>query len=225
MILVLGGTSDTHRVVDSLKDDFIITVATDYGFNVFYRLYGERVKQVKFSEKTLTDFIKRYRINRIVDTTHPYAKEISRIAKNVSAKIGIPYEDKKRDVSVELDYKRIFLAKNTEEAKRFFKKNCKSILFTIGSKLLDEFIEFKNNGYFRVLPFSDSIDRCFRLGIEPSRIIAMQGPFSSKLNKALLDEFDIDCLVSKNSGRAGGLDAKIEAAKRKGCYLVILLDI
>ncbi|WP_025209390.1 precorrin-6A reductase [Hippea sp. KM1] len=223
MILILGGTSDTHKVVDSLKEPYIITVATDYGFSVFFRLYGERVKRIRFTEESLRGFIEKHGIDRIIDTTHPYAKEISRIARSVSSYMGIPYENRKRKLSVEFDYEGIFLAKDIEQAKEFLKNNCNRILFTIGSKPLDEFVDFKDRGYFRILPYSSSIDRCLKLGIEPKRIIAMQGPFSVKLNEALIDEFGIDCLVSKNSGKAGGLDSKIEAARRKNIRVVMLL--
>jgi precorrin-3B C17-methyltransferase len=41
----------------------------------------------------------------------------------------------------------------------------------------------------------------------------MQGPFSKRANEALWADWNIDCVITKESGDAGGLPAKIEAAR------------
>jgi precorrin-3B C17-methyltransferase len=41
----------------------------------------------------------------------------------------------------------------------------------------------------------------------------MQGPFSQRANEALWADWKIDCVITKESGEAGGLPAKIEAAR------------
>ena len=51
----------------------------------------------------------------------------------------------------------------------------------------------------------------------------MQGPFSKELNEAIIKEFDCKYLVSKLSGKSGGFDEKIEAAKSTGCKAIIIL--
>jgi precorrin-6x reductase len=50
----------------------------------------------------------------------------------------------------------------------------------------------------------------------------MQGPFSTALNCALIDTFNIDCIISKCSGKSGGFYEKLEAAKIKQIDLVLI---
>ena len=50
----------------------------------------------------------------------------------------------------------------------------------------------------------------------------MQGPFSLALNLALMRQFDIRYLVTKDGGTAGGFGEKAEAARQAGATLVVI---
>ena len=50
----------------------------------------------------------------------------------------------------------------------------------------------------------------------------MQGPFSRELNLALLRQFAIRTLVTKESGDFGGFREKAEAARAAGCALLMV---
>ena len=50
----------------------------------------------------------------------------------------------------------------------------------------------------------------------------MQGPFSCQLNKALIEQFHIRYLVTKDGGAAGGFAEKVQAAAETGVQLVVL---
>ena len=50
-------------------------------------------------------------------------------------------------------------------------------------------------------------------GIKGRQILALQGPFSTEMNAAILKQYDIHHMVTKNSGRTGGYQEKLEAAK------------
>ncbi len=228
MILILGGTVDTHRAVELMKDEeFLISVATDYGYSLFNEKYPNKVVKKKFDKTTLTRFIAENSVVEIVDTTHPYAKEISKTAKDVARALNIKYVQKKRDFLDEdkVSYDKAVFVDNVNEALTFLKSNCSTILFSIGSKKLNYFKEFRDSSYFRILPFEESIKKCREIGIDYTRIIAMQGPFSENIDKVFIEEFGIDCVVSKNSGKEGGLLEKIEAARRTGIYIVIIGSI
>ena len=57
--------------------------------------------------------------------------------------------------------------------------------------------------------------RAIELGHAAATVIlplAMQGPFSEGLNAALWRDQRIDCVVTKDSGEAGGFSAKVRAA-------------
>ena len=50
----------------------------------------------------------------------------------------------------------------------------------------------------------------------------MQGPFSLGLNIALMEQFSIHYLVTKDGGAAGGFAEKVQAAQTAGAQLVVL---
>lgn len=231
MILILGGTTDTHKFIENthLKTNFIITVATDYGFLLYKKKYGNNVIKINFNKELLQSFIEEHKITKIIDTTHPYATDISQLAKSCADELNIDYIYAKRKLleaeflEVINSYERAFLFKNYREITNYLKTaNYKCIFFTIGVKNLHIFKDFMYKSYVRILPDVESIKKCLQLGIEQKRIIAMQGPFTTLLNCALIDTFKIDCMISKCSGKAGGLYEKIEAARLKQIDILLV---
>ena len=69
--------------------------------------------------------------------------------------------------------------------------------------------------YPRVLPTLESIAACEAANIPHRNIIAMQGPFSFALNQAMMEQFHIRWLVTKDGGAAGGFAEKVQAASTK----------
>ena len=51
-----------------------------------------------------------------------------------------------------------------------------------------------------MLPRADSLSACGAAGVPASHVIAMQGPFSRELNEALIRQFRIAYLVTKDGG-------------------------
>lgn len=93
-----------------------------------------------------------------------------------------------------------------------------NVLLTTGSKELHHFAVpgLVERCWPRVLPMLASLARCLDLGFPPAHILCMQGPFSRELNAALLRQYDIRVLVTKDTGGYGGFQAKAEAAGRQG---------
>ena len=50
----------------------------------------------------------------------------------------------------------------------------------------------------------------------------MQGPFTVEMNVAMLQQYNIRCLVTKDGGAAGGFAEKAAAAAQCGVQLVVL---
>ena len=76
--------------------------------------------------------------------------------------------------------------------------------------------------YVRVLPTHDSIAACEVAGIPHRNIIAMFGPFSQRMNEAMLEQYHISYLVTKEAGRNGGFEEKLRAAKRCGVKAIVI---
>ena len=100
-----------------------------------------------------------------------------------------------------------------------------NILTTTGSMELYEYTkikDYKNRIYCRVLSHSGIIQAGEKIGIEGRHLIGMVGPFSKNMNKAMLQEFDIRYLVTKDAGISGGFLEKMEAALELGVTLIVV---
>ena len=97
------------------------------------------------------------------------------------------------------------------------------VLLATGAKELPAFAALDPTRlYPRVLPTLAGIAACEAAGIPHRNILAMQGPFTKELNAALLHQFHIDYMVTKDGGAAGGFVEKAEAAARCGVQLIVL---
>ena len=98
-----------------------------------------------------------------------------------------------------------------------------NILLATGAKELPAFAALgPARLYPRVLPTQSGIAACEAASIPHRNIIAMQGPFSQELNEALIRQFSINFLVTKDGGAAGGFAEKAAAAAAAGAVLVVL---
>ena len=99
------------------------------------------------------------------------------------------------------------------------------IFATTGSKELEalcQIPDYQKRVYARVLPTSNVLKKCEKLGITGSHLIAMQGPFSTEMNTLFLRQTKAEWLLTKDSGRAGGFQEKVEAARENGTRVVVI---
>lgn len=223
MILVLAGTKDGRIIAERLfKKGFNITATTvtSYGNNFSE---GIKVQVGALDETKLFKMAKRNNIDLIIDATHPFAKEISKLAIKVCQDLKIPYFRYERK-SLEHEIDKVIWATDFEQAAIKIEKFDRIFLAT-GSKNLDKFLKLKEQGkkiFARVLPISTVIKRCEDLGFTSDEIIAIQGPFSYEMNIALFLQTCCDVVVTKESGKTGGLVEKIEAAKKLDIPIVVI---
>jgi precorrin-6A/cobalt-precorrin-6A reductase len=100
-------------------------------------------------------------------------------------------------------------------------------MLTTGSKTLRIFTERllhmpDTTLIARMLPRKDNMEKCEELGIEQKHIVAMQGPFSKELNKALYRHYGITLMITKESGKVGAVDEKLEAALELGIRTIVI---
>ncbi|MGE4267566.1 MAG: precorrin-6A reductase [Deferribacterales bacterium] len=217
--LVIGGTSDTREYIKNLNEDYVVSVATQYGYESFRNDFPTVL--IRFDEDTLTAFILEHGITAIADTTHPFAKNITALAVKTAEKLGLPYINAMRIPKLESDYEGIIIVESYEEAAERAKE-FSSVLLTIGSNRIDAFKDVIHKCLIRVLPYEKSIEKCRLAGAEYKQIIAMQGPFSEEFNIALMREIEADALVTKLSGDSGGFKEKISACEKTGAACIVI---
>lgn len=217
-VLIYGGTTEGRLIAEQLCDagfSCIVCVATEYGETVLKEREGIRLHLGRLDEKQMRALIGTEDFLAVVDATHPFAALVSQNIRESLQNTEIPYLRLKRDTHYNaVDEARLRWFADVPSCAETLLKTEGNILLTTGSKELGSFCteELKDRLYVRVLPSKESVELCEKHGICGKQIIAMQGPFSAQMNEALLRQFQISCLVTKESGAAGGFMEKIEAA-------------
>ena len=234
MIWIIGGTKDGRDILEKLvsvknKKDILVSTATSYGGELLkkYTLDSKKNIQVickKLDEEKMEKVITEKNINLIIDASHPYAANVSRSILKVTKKLGTKYLRFEREM---LDYgdENVFKFETLSQMNEFISKyENKNILSTLGSNNLEEIkaMSKKNNLFVRILPTTASIQKAENLGYLPKNIIAMQGPFSKNMNIAMLKDFKIDYLITKESGETGGELQKVEACQECGVKILAI---
>ena len=222
MIWVVGGTSNATEICERLVVaglSVVVSVTTDFGRQLS-EFPGIEVVQGKLSLDGMEQLIQNYRVRLVVDASHPFAAEVSSNAMLAAEKIGVPYLRFER---ANTRFENATYVDDYEEAVAYLADKQGNILLTTGSKFVAKFIPLGvERLYARVLSTSDSIALCEQAGLKPVNVIAMCGVGSVALNMALLKEFDIQFLVTKESGAEGGLQEKIEAANQMNAEVIII---
>jgi len=233
MILLLGGTSDARELAQKLHEANlpVLTSVVHENGAAEYLSRGLNIRCGRLDETAMSDLIQNENINVLVDATHPFADLASETAMKVAKQMNILYMRYERAPLEELDtYKNrtnFHYVKTFEEAAEktleLIKKNQQSkstnenLFLTTGAKNLELFVNrFKSEKNIeiiaRVLPRHESINECERLGLAQKNIIAMQGPFSESLNRALFEKYKVTIMITKESGKQGSTAEKIDTA-------------
>lgn len=219
-ILIFAGTTEGRKLSECLsKADILHTVcvATEYGEIVLTENACAHVHRGRMDVEEMSAFISDGQFSAVVDATHPYAQVVTENIRNAMKGMDIPYIRLKRETDDSYDYDKIRSFECNEDCAEALLQINGNILLTTGSKELSVYCgheSIKDRLYVRVLPGLESLSLCNENGIMGKHILALQGPFTVDMNEAMLRQYDISCLVTKKSGRAGGYIEKLEAAKR-----------
>lgn len=218
-VLIFGGTTEGRRLSEYLAEAGIahtICVATEYGEHVLKEHSLVTVHQGRMQQQEICAFIKEKDYAAVVDATHPYAEVITQNIKAALEGLPIPYYRLQREMAEEQQYEKLYYFASHEECALALEEVNGNILLTTGSKELISYASketLKSRLYIRVLPSMESIRLCEEKGISGKQILALQGPFSAELNEAIMKQYSIACMVTKESGINGGFSEKIQAAK------------
>ncbi len=228
MILVLGGTSDSLEICDRINRyedlSYTLSVTTSYGEDLARR-YAKNVITGKLAKEDMLKFIEKNNINKIIDATHPYAIEVSKNAIQCAKELDIDYLRYERKSLIEdISYENKYIVSSIEEACKIAREKGNNIFIGTGSKNLPKIVDLipDRNLIVRVLPTSDVILSCESLGLNADNIIAMKGPFSQSINEEFYKHYNIDIVITKESGIAGGFLEKVNACETLQIPVIII---
>jgi precorrin-6A/cobalt-precorrin-6A reductase len=229
-IMVMAGTKDAHNIISELstleETHIIATATTNRGMELARSSGADDVLQGRLDANDLAKIISSRHINVIIDATHPFAANATLNAIRAAEMTGIIYLRFERPRSKLPDNKLIHQVSSFSEALELILKHKEGRIFHMAGVTTLHHLTEKIEGIriiARVLPSSNSIKRCLELGLLSRNIVAMEGTFSSDFNRALMEEYQIDMVLTKDSGQIGGTLSKIKAALELDLQVVVVM--
>ena len=220
-ILIFGGTTEGRLLAQALSQRGLpatVSVATPLGAQELSGLPGITPLVGRKTTEEMAELLKSF--DRCVDATHPYAVEASQNIRAACQAAEVPL---RRLLRGESSHEAGHWVDSPEEAARWLGERSGNVLLAIGAKGIGAFQDLdRERLYPRVLPVVESILACQQAGIPTRNIIALHGPFSRDLNRAMLEQYQIRYLVTKDGGRAGGFEEKAAAAREAGADLAVI---
>ncbi|MEA5510635.1 cobalt-precorrin-6A reductase [Crocosphaera sp. UHCC 0190] len=224
-IWLIGGTGDSVNIASAIashKFSCLVTVTTPTAQNLYPISPQITVKVAKLEAGEIKQLCHEENIKGIIDASHPFAVNISQKVLEFSQNNSIPYLRYERpslnyhSEMIELDNFETLIKGNYLLNKR--------VLLTIGCKALPRFKQWHDRTvlYARILPKIDSLDMALKAGFSNNRVIALRPPITLELEKALWQQWNINLVVTKASGRQGGEDIKATVAKELGIPLIVI---
>lgn len=219
-LLIFGGTTEGRQLADILSGrGFAVTVsvATEVGAEALRGipcriLCGRRTAAEMAALAAGFDLV--------IDATHPYAREVSENIRTACEAAGVPMKRVRRQDGGALGEK---VFSSVADAAHYLSDKAGNVLIATGAKELRSYAALDPRRlYPRVLPTHRGIEACEELGIPHRNIIAMYGPFTREMNEAMLRQYAIRWMVTKDGGKQGGFSEKKEAAAAVGAVLLVI---
>jgi precorrin-6A/cobalt-precorrin-6A reductase len=227
MILLLGGTSETAPLASALLEagyQVLVSTATDVPL-ALPEHPNLRRRHGRLDATAMAELMRREEVRVLIDAAHPYASKARQQARQAAETLGLPYLRWERPGTDFSAYPIRWTEDHAEAATLAFADG-RPVLLTTGSRHLAPYVEqARRTGIplrARVLPHAESRLAVEQAGLAAEEVIFGQGPFSVEENRAQIHGHAIGVLVTKDSGEAGGVPAKLAAARLEGCRVIVI---
>ncbi|KGR89110.1 precorrin-6x reductase [Ureibacillus massiliensis 4400831 = CIP 108448 = CCUG 49529] len=227
MILFLAGTSDARTLAVELQKKGYNLLATVVTNSAAISLEEAQVPYYvgRLTKSDMLAMILDKKITTVIDASHPYAEEASKTAMEAANESALPYIRYERPQQ-EYVHPLVTEVDTYEEAALLASEHSGTVMLTTGSKTLATFTKYLLKDSIRLvcrmLPNKENMEKCDALGVKQRDIIAIQGPFSKELNTALYRQYETSLVITKESGKEGSVDEKIEAALELNIPVILI---
>lgn len=228
--LIFAGTIEGRSVAEYLAEagvPVLASVATEYGASLMEESDCLQVSSRRLNVEEMAKLMQGEGCELVIDATHPYAAEVSANIRSACERSGKECIRLLRaSEALSEDAGDGYVTVNSvREAAEYLKQTEGKVLITTGSKELAEYTvipDFARRLYPRFLPAPGAVENCLKLGYQQKNLICMQGPFSRDMNTAMLKQTGAVWLVTKESGKAGGFQDKVDAARAAGAKVLVI---
>lgn len=218
-LYIIGGTTEANLAGRRLEDAgyrVVISVTTPVGAQM---AKGMETDIGAKDAEAIAAHAREVNAAAIIDCSHPFAVKVSWEAQCAAEAACLPYLRYQRPP---ISAPNAVTVDSWAEAVERLQRRGDRALLTIGSRNLSYFAEAGLDFMARVLPVPDSINECARLGIDVRDVIAVCPPFSVDFNRACIRFAGAGVLVTKDSGKEGGLQEKLEAVETEGIDIIVV---
>lgn len=216
-ILILGGTKEAAELAEKLVRE---------GHDVTSSLAGRTKEPKPIAGKLrtggfggingLADYLKTHQFDKLIDATHPFAKQISENAKLAAENIAIEFEVRTRKPWQRQPGDIWHEVASLEDARNMLQPQAR-VLLALGSQYIDLF-KTRTDVFFLVR-MVDEPDEQLQLPNHKLLIGKPSADWQEEANMLKADE--ITHIICRNSGGTGAY-AKVEAARYLGLPVVMV---
>jgi precorrin-6A/cobalt-precorrin-6A reductase len=218
-ILILGGTSEARALAQRVAGD----AAYQATLSLAGRTRNPWLPPIPFriggfgGVDGLRDYLAAEHVEAVIDATHPFAVQMSEHARLACAAAEIPLAVLTRPPWEAQAGDRWTVVDDVDQAVSALGEAPRRVLLTHGRLGLAAFARRPQHDYLvRTIDRPDDIEM-----LPQHRLILERGPFDGPSELRLLENEQIDVIVSKNSGGAATYP-KIEAARELGISVVMI---
>ena len=226
--VIFGGTTEGRQLAQALAEAgvrVVYCVATEYGKETLIDNTNIDTRVGRLNSHEMAKLFMTEAPDAVVDVTHPFAEVVKKEIDNALFLYdSVPFFRVSRQ-KAEIDYSDCKVFENVNDCVKALERTSGTIFLTTGSKLLPVFCQnprLKERLIVRVIPSVESLKICGENGLTGKQIIAMQGPFSTAMNRVQLRDSKAAIMVLKDSGEASGEVERINAAKLEGVECFVL---
>ncbi|MDD1415331.1 cobalt-precorrin-6A reductase [Dolichospermum sp. ST_con] len=165
----------------------------------------------------LVSYLREMQIDLLIDATHPFANQISENAAAATEEVGIPRLMVIRPPWKKLEDDCWLEVENNLAAAAVLANQAKRVFLTIGRQEIATFAHLQEIWFLMRMidpPNNDVV-------LPPGLILCDRGPFTLENEQEILIKYNIDTIVTKNSG-GNATYPKIIAARKLGIKVVMV---
>lgn len=218
-LLILGGTAEAAKLAAKAAEISVVAVILSLAGRTQQPISPiETVRVGGFGGVAgLTDYLQTQQIDLLIDATHPFAAQISHHAAVAADNCHIPRLMLTRPAWKPVKGDNWLEVESNEAAATVLPQLAQRIFLTIGRQELAAFAHLQDLWFLMRMVEPPSADILMPLG----KLLLERGPFSLLEERSLLQQYEIEAIVSKNSG-GDATYAKIIAARELSIPVVMV---
>ncbi|MWV55012.1 cobalt-precorrin-5B (C(1))-methyltransferase CbiD [Chlorobium phaeovibrioides] len=229
LTLVFGGTTEGKRsaaLLDRLAIPFLYS--TKERIEPFSTRHGQ-FRDGPLGQADIESLLQEREIGLVIDAAHPFAAELHQTVYEACEAIGIELIRYDRDadplVDEMLSSSGVYRAADLEEALAILGRLSPSCLLALtGVQSIGSLRPWwkRHRTFFRILPRISSIEAARKEGIGEEYLINEMPEAGVEACSNLIERFNADCVLTKESGGSGYLADKLTAAALRGIPAIVV---